>query len=326
MNDGTYSRLNEARAVAKGLLDKMETNSLPIEACLLQAKRLARLIRDTDAQTWLDLEIRGYPKKFDYKCLGNCLPYAKAGGRITEGGTYYSHSLPWFEAACAADKGILEKADIKPSAGTTYRMNLEHIEIVNDTKRNYLERVSLFSSIKASVHNYVSATLISIEFGDFAASIFDELRHEVDIFIREHCPESVEKLLAIAERMSETNAEAHAEALASCRRLLMSVADSVFPSSNKDWADKSGKKRKVREENYKNRILAFIESKIQSSTTVGLLENELEHLAARLDSVYDKSCKGVHADVSPNEARLTIIQAYIFIGEIARFTKVENQK
>jgi len=80
----TQSRLAEARAVATELLQNMETEELPIERYLLQAKRLARLLRDSDAQLWLDLETRGYPDKFDISSLGDCLKYAKAAGRITK--------------------------------------------------------------------------------------------------------------------------------------------------------------------------------------------------------------------------------------------------
>lgn len=192
-------------------------------------------------------------------------------------------------------------------------------------KNRYLDNVRLLYAIKASVHSYVTDTLISIEFGDFAESIFDELRYEVDAFVRSHSPKSAEKLLIIAERMAEGNPEARAEALASCRRLLMSIADSVFPPSDEDWIDGSGKKRKVGEENYKNRLMAFIESKLESSSTVSILSNELEHLNARLDAIYEKSCKGVHTEISQNEARLVIIQAYIFIGEISRLIQSQNK-
>ena len=89
MNNSTTSRLSETRTVASDLLQKIETSDLPIERHLLQAKRLARLLRDTDAQTWLDLEISGYKEGFNEQNLGNCRQYAKAAGRITKEGKYY---------------------------------------------------------------------------------------------------------------------------------------------------------------------------------------------------------------------------------------------
>jgi len=333
MSDPTKSRLIEARTVAIDLLEKMETSELPIERHLMQAKRLARLLRDTDARQWLDYEIAGYPSSLDSSTLGHCLQYAKSCGRITADDKYYTSSLPELEASCEADRKRVEGAIPKPItetaadylvAGATSQMYTNQLNALLKIKQSYLSRVALFSSLKTALHSYVSDTLISIEFGDYAESIFDDLRHEVDAFIRSNSPKAAEKLLAIAERMSEGNGEAYAEALTSCRRLLMSVADSVFPPSDNDWVDGSGRKHKVGTENYKNRLIAFIESRLESESTRMILENELEHLSSRLDAVYEKSCKGVHSDVTIEETRLTIIGAYIFIGEIARLQKTND--
>ena len=104
MNNSKTTKLTEAHTVATDLLQKMETSDLPIDRHLLQAKRLARLLRDTDAQTWLDLEISGYQDGFNMLSLGNCLQYAKAAGRIDKKGNYYLTSLPRLEAACIADR------------------------------------------------------------------------------------------------------------------------------------------------------------------------------------------------------------------------------
>ena len=334
MVDKQKSRLWEAREVASQLLDDMETQEHPVERHLMRAKRIARLLRDTDSQTWLDLESRGYPKDFSISKLGNCLKYAKAGGRVTEDSKYYLISLPSLEAECLSDKNRVEKAIPMASSGTaenflvsaaTSKMYEDQIQAINKVKKVYLQNVALYSALKAAVHSYVTDTLISLEFGDIAESIFDTLRQQVDTFIRSRSPKAAEKFLMIAERMAEGNTEACAEALTSCRRLLMTVADSLFPPSDSDWIDGTGKKRKVGIDNYKNRLLAFIESSIKSSTTRALIENDLEHLSKRLDAIYEKSCKGVHSDVTIEEARLTIIQAYIFIGELSRIDEANVQ-
>lgn len=147
MDATTKSRLNEARTVAIDLLQKMETSDLPIERHLLQAKRCARLIRDTDAQTWLDLEITGYQNGFHMRTLGNCLKYAQAGGRITKKDKYYLTSLPRLEAACAADRQRVENASAKPSTATaenylvaaaTTKMLQDQIAALNAVKETYL--------------------------------------------------------------------------------------------------------------------------------------------------------------------------------------------
>ncbi len=324
---GATSRLIEARELASLLLFTMETATLPVERYLMRAKRLARVLRDTDAQIWLDFEISGYPQGMNFSDLGNCLCYAQAAGRVTQDSKYFLTSLPRLEAECAADKHRVESAVPKASEGTadnftvaraTTKMFRDQISALNVVKKTYLQNVALFSGLKASIHSYVTDTLIALEFGDVAESIFDQLRHDVDTFIRSRSPKAAEKLVAISERMAEGNPEACAEALTSCRRLLMTIADSLFPPSDTDWVDGKGKKRKVGTDNYKNRLIASIESNITSGSTRSLLDSDLEHLCSRLDAIYEKSCKGVHTDITVEEARLTIIQAYIFIGELAR--------
>jgi len=62
--------------------------------------------------------------------------------------------------------------------------------------------------------------------------------------------------------------------------------------------------------------------KSKSGSTTRILEGELEHLAARLEAINDKACKGVHDYVTAAEARLTVIQCYLFIAEVARANEI----
>ena len=174
--------------------------------------------------------------------------------------------------------------------------------------------------MQAAIHNYATDTYLAVEFGDIAEEIFEGARNLVDTFIRSHCPKAAEKVIAINERMADGSEESRSAALTSCRRLLMDIADSVFPAKEEEWKDRKGKNRKVGIEQYKNRILAYLADLEKSEGTYILLESEIEHLASRLDSIYEKTCKGVHIDVSLNEAKLVVIHTYLFIGEIASQT------
>ncbi|WP_201581656.1 AbiTii domain-containing protein [Psychrobacter glacincola] len=324
-------RIDEARKVCGSLLDELEHSSSNIDSILMKSKRLARLMRDTDAQTWLDLETRGYPKSFDFKSLGNCLKYAVSSGRANmQAATYYTQSLSTLEANAESD-GILMNS-FKLSTESTTKVNdfLEQraTEALLTTqhnlklqyKTNYANSKSLLSSMKSAIHSYVTDTYLAIELGDIAQDIFESAREQVDAFIRSNCPKGAEKVLAINERMQDGTAESLSGALTSCRRLLMDVADSVFPAQE-EWKDRQGKVRIVGTEQYKNRLLAYLSELSTSKGSFALLESELEHLASRLDVVYEKTCKGVHVDVTIEEARLTVIHTYLFLGELATFGK-----
>lgn len=325
------SRLDEARKVAQELLESLETSWAPIEAILMKAKRLARLMRDTDAQTWLDLETRGYPDSFNPEQLGSCKKYALAAGRIMSDGKYYLLSLPKLEALGKSDEASIDALRSSRPIATKAKNFLEKkateallaskLKLQTQQKKNYADNQALFVSLKSALHNYATDIYLAIELGDVAEEIFEQARGDVDSFVRIHCPKAAEQLVAINERLHEDLPESRAAALTSCRRLLMTVADSLFPPQDQSWTDSNGKTRKVGSEEYKNRLLVYVEQKISSDSSFSIIVSEIEHLAARLDAVYEKVCKGVHADVSKEEARLAVIHTYLFLGEIARLSK-----
>jgi len=330
-------QIEEAKRVSESLLDDLENSSTKIDIILMKAKRLARLMRDSDAQTWLDLEIKGYPDNFSFTMLGSCQKYAASGGRIDlEKLTYYKKSLPAFEADLESDEAFLNafKSNATPTTkikdfiekNATEAFIATQLKIQAQQRASFANSKTFFSSLKASIHNYATDSHIALELGDFAENIFEGARVLVDNFIRSYCPQAAEKILAINDRVNEKSSESWSAALTSCRRLLMDVADSLFTAQNDDWIDRKGNPRKVGEEQYKNRILAFLSDLSESDGSYYLLESELEHLATKLDAIYEKTCKGVHIDVSPDEARLSVIHTYLFIGEIASISKNSQNK
>jgi len=275
-------KIDEARKISEALLDDLESSSSKIDAVLMKAKRLARLMRDSDAQLWLDLETKGYPDEFSFEELGSCVKYATSGGRLNvKTSKYYPQSLPTIEANAESDEAQLNSLRTAPASTTKVKDFLEkkatealmatQLNLQSQQKINYANSKSLYSSMKAAIHNYATDTYLAVEFGDVAEEIFEGARNLVDTFIRSHCPKSAEKIVAINERMADGSEESRSAALTSCRRLLMDIADSVFPAREEEWKDRKGKNRKVGSEQYKNRILAYLTDLVESKGTYTLL-------------------------------------------------------
>ena len=70
------SRTAEAVAVSEEILGLLENQTCPISQVLLKASRLARLLRDSDAQEWLKHELSGYPAGLNLADFGSCSKYA----------------------------------------------------------------------------------------------------------------------------------------------------------------------------------------------------------------------------------------------------------
>ncbi|MHC2462112.1 AbiTii domain-containing protein [Bradyrhizobium embrapense] len=323
-------KLVELKRVASTLLDDLEAGTAEVEGTLMKAKRLARLMRDADAQRWLEFEMAGYPSGFAFSSLGTCEKYVRAGRRVDSENKYYSLSLPEIDARCrTADARLRTMGSLMQSSQpmenyTVKRATEEFLagqrQIEQSLINAYRHDRGLLSSIKSTIHSYATDVFLAIELGDVAQDIFETARRDVDNFVRAHCPKAAEQLIAINERMADHSTESRTAALTTCRRLLMTVADSLYPAKTEDWKDTSGKARKVGQEQYKNRLLAYLADLKHQDSSQAVVTAGLEHLAARLDAIYDKTCKGVHVDVSEQEARLAVIHTYLFIGELASAT------
>lgn len=324
------NKLAVARNLASDLLDEIETKEINISQTLMKVKRLARLLRDQDAQQWLEFEMSGYPKGFSFTRLGTCQKYALPREKIHLEDNHHLESLPALEARVTSTEQIVKSTSLpsisKPvdnhtGASATERVMEAALVAITKQQQSYVVFCSTFQALKSGIHSYVTETFISLELGDVAESVFEGARATVDAFVRFYCPRAAEQLIAMNDRMRDGDAESRSAALTACRRLLATVADALFPARDEPYIDSKGKSRKVGADSYKNRLMAYIDERIKSSSTVSIVNSQIEHLATRLDAVYDKACKGVHDDVDIHEARLTLIQTWLFLAELARLAQ-----
>ena len=321
------SRIQEAKSVARSLLDDLELANSSAGSILMKARRLARLMRDGDAHVWLELEATGYPEKFDFSLLGTCRKYAQAGSRVEANGNYWKASLSEMEAFLESDEAILDSirstSNPSPTAKdhvaktATQALMANHLQVQTNHRKRHAQNKKLYVGLRSAVHSYATDVFIALELGDAAEDIFESVRTSIDAFIASYYPRGAEKLNAINDRMIDGTQEGFVAALTSCRRLLLDVADGIFPAQPIPYVDRSGNNRAVGKNEYKNRILAFLDRSSTSRGSVEIIESGLSHLAARLDAIYEKTCKGVHAEVTAQEARLAVINTYLFIGEVA---------
>lgn len=318
-------RRAQALAVARQLVDDLETGTVAIAQNLMKAQRLARLLRDSDAQRWLDLESRGYPETMDLIQLGSCAKYAHRA-LIGDGLKVFRTSLPALEAQVEANRAVLDKLKAPTAAKTANFLELQSTQQLHksvssqiaNARDSLTNSVAIFERMKSHLYRFAADTLIALEFGDVVEDLFQSARQLTDAFIRDHAPKAAEQLLAANDRLLEGTDEALSASLTSCRRVLNTVADSLFPAQANQYVGADQKPRKVGPEQYNNRLLAYADARIASGSTSQLIKTQLGHLAARLDAVYEKACKGVHADVTVEEARMVMIQTYLFLAELAR--------
>jgi hypothetical protein len=147
----------------------------------------------------------------------------------------------------------------------------------------------------------------------------------VESFLSQISPRVLEQFTAAYRRAREDDAESKTHALTTCRRILESVADVVFPPQAEPAVDSTGKPRKVVAENYVNRLWMFLDASMSASTQSKLLLATLEDFGSRIDKVYSLTNKGVHSDVAQAEVDTCVMQTYLLAGEILRIFEVSIQ-
>jgi hypothetical protein len=178
--------------------------------------------------------------------------------------------------------------------------------------------ISTLSGIKTRVlgqlHIFVSEVYYEKEFDNLSESIFERYKSDVDTLIYEHCGDVLEKIPAVMDRLAEGDQEAVSQGLTTCRRIIESFADAIYPPTD-ETIEIGGNTLKLDASRHQNRINAYIFHRTTSKSV-------RERLRQNLGNLFDRVFSGVHNDVSADEARSLFLNTYLFLGEILHLSRV----
>lgn len=157
----------------------------------------------------------------------------------------------------------------------------------------------------------------SFSFGDIPSRQFDVIRERVDDLLLDICPEAIEKFMSAYERLGSASSEDWSLALTACRRVIKSVADVIFPTTKE-----SRNGRKLGEDQYINRLWAFLDDQLEASSDKDLAKAHVNYLGSFIQRLNDKTSKGVHTSVSYEEAVRAVLYTYLTLGDILEFASM----
>lgn len=174
----------------------------------------------------------------------------------------------------------------------------------------------LLARIRDAVYNYALRINLVLKFGNISETIFEQTKYLVDQTFIQKCPDAIQQLIASYERLASNNPEEWAQALTSCRRILKTFADSVFPPRDEPYIYDTNKILDVKEDKYINRIWAFIDKQIRSSTKKNYLKARVQDLGNRVETIYEMLNKGIHQDIGQHDVNMCIIDTYLVLGTL----------
>jgi hypothetical protein len=199
-----------------------------------------------------------------------------------------------FHAAKAADKA---RAEILPTT-----MDI----------KNILERV------REAVWQYLMRTEAALQDGLSVSSVFTRAQDYINQALSKHAPEAAAAFVAAQERMADGNQEALSHALTSCRRVIKSLADALYPATGLSVVGTDGISRVMSDDMYKNRLIQFVQSEIGKHGQSNVVKSSIETLAVRLKALDALASKGVHDKVSADEAETCVVWTYLMAGDLLR--------
>jgi hypothetical protein len=175
--------------------------------------------------------------------------------------------------------------------------------------------------VRERIHRFLVETEAGIFFGQTAATAFERTRRYVDTELAAIAPEVLGEFKAAYERAGTSSVPALAQALLSCRRVIITLADLLYPATGKTITGLDGKQRKMTVEKYLNRLWQYVSDNVESETERGLILATVEELGRRLDHANELSNKGLHDKVAEWEADQCILQTYLLVNDLLRVRK-----
>lgn len=300
------SRSEHILELAKELLDDIELSRTSAESLILKASRLARWVGSEEVRYWLKLEMGGYNDSNEIS-----LKYMGITGRWInkEKKTGSWGPLAQQVAGIEAEKTKLSSLRTPDSSGDWASVAvINAINAMTQTSDNIFRLSGIRTRVLAQLHAFVSEVYYEKQFDSLSESIFEKYKSNVDTLIGEACGEVLEQIPAVMNRLAEGDQEAISQALTTCRRVIDSFADAIYPPSE-ETIKIGGNQLSLTANKHQNRINAYIHQRIESNT-------RKKRFRQNLSNLYDRVSTGVHNDVTVEEARALFLNTYLIIGEI----------
>lgn len=307
------SKSEHTLELVQDLLDDLELGRSSVEKLILKTSRLARIVGADEVKEWLRFELGGFYSDNDIS-----LKYMTLTGRWTNRDENKGYWIPLaqIEARIDADKAKLSVMRTPDSSGDHNYAVHHATRAMNETSNNISKLSGIRSKVIALLHNFITDVYYEKVFDNLSESIFESYKREVDHLITENCGDMLEQIPTVMERLSSGNSEAISHALTTCRRIIESFANSIFPPSD-ETIKIGGNDLKLDASKHQNRINAYIHQRCNS-------KSRKQRFRQNLANLFDRVSTGVHKDVTTEEAKALFLNTYLFLGEVLHLEENKN--
>lgn len=297
-----------------------------VYSALYQLKQVAVLLDDDELNTWVSLELGDPLVTSEVEKILNIAIREKENEEKLKFPKTILDSKP-FDFTIFITSG---EADHKLSPSSGGFQSIEVIENLYDTtlkksgnngteyKSNVLRHLAVVRNIALEKTIKLYNQMI---YSDSVRDGFDVLKEKIDDRLLDLNPVVAEQLMLSFKNMNSSISEERSHALTTARRFLKELADTIYPAKKTEKG-----KRKLGEEQYINRIWAFMDEAIESKVDKENAKSLVDLIGLNIQNLYKGTNKGVHGDVTHIQSVLFIFQIYIMVGYLLDYLDLPNNE
>lgn len=325
------AKIEKALETTEEVLDGIEDQTLSTSSALLKCLKIARLLNDTVSLTWLQYEYSGYPTDQEGGILIDAWNIGNSYGRgykNNDKAVIFTSLVSELEADIKSAKNAINNfttSGTSVSGEKAYiAMNALTSSVCNSTSQ-LMERISVaekrLSILRGKYYEYALEKNIELLFGNVAESIFSTYRQNVERGFGELSHQTILKLQAIENKINSNNPELYSQALTTCRRLFENTSVELFnkylPNFKGNlYKTRSGKEIYISGDHFRNKMSVVIEILQEKSTKKTLVGSSILYIIDWIENLSNLQNKGVHSEISKDDAVKCIIHTYICLGDI----------
>lgn len=325
-------------------MDQFDAPSMTVTALTRRCQRIASLRGDGMAVAWLGLEMSDVQNQYENKSdapreslavrLLRAIPGDEANARWSaEYHGYTSRRRLQPDRAEANLRSVQQTEEtvqmlreqeaaslIPPPPGmNTFDLGKHVADQQQLRARLVTSRIPLeniLARIKNRLWEFLTETEYELTLGEATAETFDRLRSYVDNQLTTISPLALDQFQTAYRRLKDGGSEDRAHAVTSCRRVLKTLADELYPARLEPVIGSDGKEHVLNDPAFVNRLLQYIAETVGKHENGGGIQATLEDLGARLHALNELASKGVHADVKAYEVDTCVVQTYLVIADV----------
>ncbi|MFE7673423.1 hypothetical protein ACFU5N_14550 [Streptomyces albidoflavus] len=291
----------------------IELKRLKASEIVLKASRLARLVGHAELTEFLGFERSGYPIDDSSRVwIGRAGRWADQ-----EKGTCYPQSIAKVEAQVESGQQAIDamRGGGNYSGDMALVASSKHDGRILQSSAHLGTWAGICGQVVATVYDMAAEIYHELLFSELQASLFADIQERVDGSLAAASGTALEKIERISDRLRDGDPESVSQALTTCRRLIDSAADYVFPARDEPYKIGDEVDLRVGPQQVLNRLQAY-------THTCGASKSRRDRMRRTLVDLYGRCSAGTHAEVTINEARFIFLQTYIALGEILTLSTV----